>query len=117
MIKDYLPLKGVYFNNNLLLFPPLGERGLKQIIYNVGKYFMKLSIYDFDETLYDGDCFLDFYLFCLKSKPWKIIYFPYQVTAFIFWKLKIISTRSFKKAFMIFINNRLNKIDRTILSH
>ena len=28
---------------------------------------MKVNIYDFDGTIYDGDSTLDFYMFCLSS--------------------------------------------------
>lgn len=64
---------------------------------------MKISIYDFDETLYNGDSLWDFYKYCLKKYPLKIFYFPYQFIAFTLWKLKLLSTTNFKQAFLIFL--------------
>lgn len=29
---------------------------------------MNFNVYDFDHTIYDGDCTVDFYLFCMKKK-------------------------------------------------
>ena len=31
---------------------------------------MKIDVFDFDGTIYDGDSTVDFLLFCLKKKPW-----------------------------------------------
>ena len=28
--------------------------------------------YDFDKTIYDGNSFIDFYLFCLKRHKWIV---------------------------------------------
>ena len=35
-----------------------------------------MNVYDFDETIYDGDSTVDFYKFCLKLKPYIIFRFP-----------------------------------------
>lgn len=41
-----------------------------------------MNVYDFDNTIYDGDSTLDFYLFCLKRHKNIIRFFPVLVKAF-----------------------------------
>ena len=65
---------------------------------------MKIAIYDFDGTLYKGDCSIDFYKFCLKKYPYKILKFPFHIFLGILWKLKIISTKRFKENFLSVVN-------------
>lgn len=33
----------------------------------------KMNVYDFDDTIYDGDSTFNFYKFCLRRKPWLIL--------------------------------------------
>lgn len=40
--------------------------------------------YDFDKTIYDGDCFVDFYLFCLKKFFYIALLLPIQLLLFLF---------------------------------
>lgn len=40
---------------------------------------MKIIVYDFDETVYDGDSSIDFYKYCLRRKPSILKYLPFQV--------------------------------------
>ncbi len=40
--------------------------------------------YDFDKTIYDGDCFIDFYFFTLLHRPYIIIMLPFQLLFFLF---------------------------------
>ena len=35
-----------------------------------------MNVYDFDQTIYDGDSTVDFYFFCLRAKPSIIFCFP-----------------------------------------
>lgn len=35
--------------------------------------------YDFDKTIYDGNSFIDFYLFCLKRHKWIVLFLPVQL--------------------------------------
>ena len=39
---------------------------------------MKAYLYDFDKTICPGDCGSQFWLFCLKKKPWLIVFLPIQ---------------------------------------
>ena len=49
----------------------------------------RLNVFDFDNTIYDGDSSIDFYIFCLKSNPLLIRYLPIQLYGMIMYKLKI----------------------------
>lgn len=33
-----------------------------------------MNVYDFDGTIYDGDSTVDFYLYCIRKRPWLIVY-------------------------------------------
>ena len=35
-----------------------------------------MNVYDFDETIYDGDSTVDFYKYCLRRRPYIIFRFP-----------------------------------------
>jgi phosphatidylglycerophosphatase C len=70
---------------------------------------IKVAIYDFDGTLYKGDCTIDFYKFCLKKYPYKIFKLPYHLFLAVLWKIKIISTNKFKENFLS-ITNWKNKV-------
>ena len=43
---------------------------------------MNVNLYDFDNTIYDGDSSVDFYLFCLKKKISIIKYLPIFIIYF-----------------------------------
>ena len=40
-----------------------------------------MNVYDFDGTLYDGDCMVDLYKYCLKRRPYILVVFPSQFRA------------------------------------
>ena len=40
--------------------------------------------YDFDKTIYDGDCFIDFYLFSVFHRPYILLMLPLQLILLIF---------------------------------
>jgi len=73
----------------------------------------KLIVYDFDKTIYDGDSTLDFYIFCLLDNISLIRYFPFQLLAFILYKLKIKDKLYFKQKFFIFLIG-ISNIDEKI---
>lgn len=74
---------------------------------------MKLDVYDFDDTIYDGDSTANFYLYCLKNKPSLVRYLPIQIWYFIKYKLKLVSKENFKEKFYIFFNG-INNIDEYV---
>ncbi len=67
--------------------------------------------YDFDKTIYKGDCFVNFYLFCFKKFPYIIILLPFQIIMFIF----VFSSRKLIKEvlgmYLILIPNKTKQID------
>ncbi|MCL2494924.1 MAG: haloacid dehalogenase-like hydrolase [Oscillospiraceae bacterium] len=45
-----------------------------------------MNVYDFDNTLYDGESALDFFLFCLKKRPSLLRYIPSALKAVVDYK-------------------------------
>lgn len=66
-----------------------------------------INAYDFDETIYDGDSSVDFYLYCLKRKPSLIIFAPVQILGVGLYILKIKNKDYMKEKIFSF----LKKID------
>lgn len=64
----------------------------------------KLSVYDFDKTIYNGETLNDFYRFYLKEKPLKIYTIFFQGFYFLLYILKIISLERLKEKFLKFLN-------------
>lgn len=58
-----------------------------------------INIYDFDHTIYDGDCTLDFYFYCIKRKPILALTALKPIFAACLFLLKIKSREYFKEAF------------------
>ena len=56
------------------------------------------KVYDFDNTVYDGDSSIDFFLFSLKNHKSLIRFFPLQSIGFILMKLKLINKEKGKKS-------------------
>jgi len=64
---------------------------------------LNVAIYDFDGTVYNGDSLVDFWIFMVINKPILIQYLPYQVLAFILWRLRVLETGKFKESFLVFL--------------
>jgi len=50
-----------------------------------------MNVYDFDNTIYDGESVLDFFLFCLKKKKILIMYLPLAIYTLFLYKLRFLS--------------------------
>lgn len=50
-----------------------------------------MNVYDFDNTIYDGECTVDFFCFCLKKRKTLIFQLPKIVFTAILYKLKLLS--------------------------
>lgn len=50
-----------------------------------------MNLYDFDNTIYDGESTLDFFLFCLKKKKSLIKYLPLVFYTATLYKLRLLS--------------------------
>lgn len=61
-----------------------------------------MNVYDFDKTIYDGDCTVDFYFYCLKKYP--VIYkkIPEVLWFGLLFKLGVIKKKDFKSRFFKF---------------
>lgn len=58
-----------------------------------------MNVYDFDNTVYDGETVVDFYLFCLSKKPSLIKYMPVVLSMLVKYKLGRVSEEElFEKA-------------------
>lgn len=63
-----------------------------------------MNVYDFDNTIYNGDSTLDFYFFCLKKHPKILKVFPIQLYSAISYKLKKYTKTEFKEKFYTFLS-------------
>lgn len=59
----------------------------------------QINIYDFDHTIYDGDCTLDFYLFCFRRKPTIVLAAVAPIVIGLLFVLKLKTREQFKQAF------------------
>lgn len=55
-----------------------------------------MNVYDFDNTLYDGESTFDFFLFCLKRRPALVRWLFPIVWGLVRYKLCLLSRESFK---------------------
>lgn len=67
-----------------------------------------INIYDFDNTIYDGDSTIDFYLFCILNQWNLIVYLPHQIKSLLFYIMKKYNKKEFKKEFFIFLKGISN---------
>ena len=67
-----------------------------------------MNVYDFDGTIYNGDSAIDFYLFCLKRKPFIIRRIIPQIIGFFKYKMKKISKEEFKEVFYSYFKDIKN---------
>jgi HAD superfamily phosphoserine phosphatase-like hydrolase len=62
-----------------------------------------LNVYDFDNTIYDGDSTKDFYRYCLQNR-WSLArYWPRQAWAFFLHGLGLIDRTQCKERFYVFM--------------
>lgn len=52
-----------------------------------------MNVFDFDGTIYDGDCGTDFHIYCMKKKPLLNRYFPFLVAGFLGYIFRIDKVR------------------------
>lgn len=57
----------------------------------IGDSMREVNMYDFDNTIYDGESTVDFFLFCLKKKKNLIKYLPLVFSTALRYKLKLLS--------------------------
>lgn len=64
---------------------------------------VKIAVFDFDGTIYKKDSLIAFYKFMIKRQPWRAIFIPFQIVAFLLHKFQAISTTQFKSWFLIYL--------------
>ena len=76
--------------------------------YNWGHAIeMKISIYDFDGTIYTKDSSIEYAIYCLKLQPWRILYALVFITIFLLYKLSLVSKETAKSwLFRIMIDDQ-----------
>ncbi len=62
-----------------------------------------MIVYDFDKTIYNGDCTLDFYFYCIRKELSLIRFLPVQLMAFMKYVLGLQSKTSYKEGFYSFL--------------
>ena len=62
-----------------------------------------MNVYDFDNTIYDGDSSVDFWMFCMRKNPIIVFLIPYQLWMGILYKINLIDKVRFKEAFFYFL--------------
>lgn len=61
-----------------------------------------MNVYDFDKTIYDGDCTVNFYMYCLKKYPAIYKKIPEVLWFGLLFKLGVIKKTEFKSRFFKF---------------
>lgn len=64
-----------------------------------------LRLYDFDYTVYDGDCSIDFFAYCLRRQPSLLKYLPSQVLHYCLFLLRLEDRDTFKSNFFKFLSS------------
>ena len=62
-----------------------------------------MNVYDFDDTIYEGDSTVDFFFYCLKGKPSIAKYMPRQIFGAIRYVFKQITKEEVKEIFFSFL--------------
>lgn len=63
-----------------------------------------MNVYDFDRTIYSGDSTIDFYLFCIKRKPYILLrYSLKQLCGFLLFFLHMIDKNKVKEYYFSFL--------------
>lgn len=64
-----------------------------------------MTLYDFDKTVYHGDCTVNFWKHCVLRKPYLALFIPIQAFFFLLFKLGFKSREFFKEKFLFFIKH------------
>lgn len=70
-----------------------------------------MNVYDFDNTIYDGESVVDFYLFVLKRNPELITVFPKMIYMLIRYKMCLITEEELYVQAERYLKFIFNKID------
>ena len=70
-------------------------------------YNLSMNIYDFDNTIYDGESFYDFFIEYIKVNPAFIRYLPKVIIAFAKYKLGKVTTQQMMDDYAPIISNEI----------
>lgn len=64
--------------------------------------------YDFDKTIYRGDCTTNFFIYYNLHRPYLLLLFPFYLFVLIFYSLKIIGKKKFKELMFFYLKSNKN---------
>lgn len=76
--------------------------------------------YDFDKTIYAGNCFVDFYFYCLLRRPYIVFLLPYQMVIALLYVVRLIDRKLCKQLFhvyLFFISGKVKLITKFWQTH
>jgi hypothetical protein len=62
---------------------------------------LRLSLYDFDGTIYHGDSLIDFWKYTIRKKPLGLLFVPYQLLVSSLYLMKLLSAKRLKENLLI----------------
>ncbi|MBO4726694.1 MAG: HAD-IB family phosphatase [Clostridia bacterium] len=71
--------------------------------------------YDFDQTIYDGNSFVDFYFYCLLRRLYIVLILPYQFILSVLYVLHVLNRKQYKQAFhcyLFFVFGKMRLVDK-----
>ncbi len=74
-----------------------------------------MNVYDFDETIYNGDSTVDFYFYCMKRNPRILLRLQSVLWGFFLYLINVYSKTQFKQNFYKFLKY-VNNVDETVKS-
>ncbi len=70
-----------------------------------------MNVYDFDNTIYDGETVIDFFFFCLRKKPLLIRYLPLAMKTLARYKLGFISLEELEEKATKYVGKIFSEFD------
>lgn len=65
--------------------------------------------YDFDKTIYDGDCLVDFYFYTIIRRPFMLFVLPVHFVMLLFYYVRVISKKRIKELMLFHLRFFKNK--------
>ena len=59
--------------------------------------------YDFDKTIYKGDCSTNFFIYMIFTRIYLLLFAPYFLVVFLLYGIKVLSKKRFKELMYFFI--------------
>ena len=75
-----------------------------------------MNVYDFDGTIYKGDCSVDFFVYCLKNNKIRLVSLVKALFSAARYICGNISTKQFKEVFFSFVTQESDEEINTIVN-